>query len=522
MIRPLFLWLGALLSAAIGQTIAAVPNAERPNILFFLVDDMGVFDTVVPFVHDAAGKPVSSPLQHRYRTPNMERLAANGVRFSNARAFSVCTPTRTAIISGQHPARLQITTWTHPKQGRDTGEVSGGELRGPAWRTGGLDPAMLTLPRLLQSAGYHTIHCGKAHFGPDDSPAGDPRNLGFAVNIGGYGGGGPGSYWGEKNFSAAWRNGGHDWDIPGLGKYHGRKTFLTEALTLELTDALTAAVREEKGPFFAHMSHYAVHAPFEADERFSANYPELTGMPLAFATLIEGMDKSLGDLLGTLESLGVASKTLVVFYSDNGSDGPPNLPLRGKKGTRFDGGSRVPMIVAWAKPDPAEPLQKQWPVLPGAIEDDLVTPMDFLPTLARVAGAVLPENIPFDGHDLGPYLRGMPGTHRPQRFALHFPHGRHNNELFTTLVDGSWKLIYQHAERDWQLTNIALDPTEKRNMAAERPELALAMARKMIEGLDEMKAQWPVDRKSGEAVKPDLSELEAALKARTAQPSPGG
>jgi arylsulfatase A-like enzyme len=520
MIRSLFLCLFASLSPASAQASVPPPNETRPNILFFLVDDLGVFDTSVPFLHDVAGQPRSSPLQQRYRTPNMERLAANGMRFCNARAFSVCTPTRAAILSGKHPARLHITTWTHPKQSRDTGEVSDGGLSSPAWRTGGMDPVWLTLPRLLQSAGYHTIHCGKAHFGPDDSPAGDPRRLGFDLNIGGFGGGGPGSYWGGKNYSAAWRKGGRDWDVPGLEKYHGTDTFLTEALTLELTAALTATVEEGKGPFFAHMSHYAVHAPFEADERFTANYPELEGMPLAFATLVEGMDKSLGDLLDTLDTLGVATKTLVVFYSDNGSDGPPNVPLRGKKGTRFDGGSRVPMIVAWASPDPAEPLQRQWPVLPGTIEDDLVTPMDFLPTLARIAGVTPPQDSTLDGHDLNPYLSGTPGTHRPQRFAVHFPHGRHNNELFTTWTDGSWKLIYQHAEREWQLTNVAFDPGEQRNMVAERPQLALAMARRMIDHLDGMKAQWPIEISSGQPLKPDLTPLEAALKSKDGQPPP--
>jgi arylsulfatase A-like enzyme len=488
--------------------VSCVRGDTRPNILFFLVDDMGVFDTSVAFLHDAAERPIESPLQRRYRTPNMERLAATGMRFANARAFSVCTPTRASILTGQHAARLRITTWTHPKDARDTGEIARDGLRGPAWRTSGMDPAWPTLPRMLGRAGYRTIHVGKAHFGPDDSPAGDPLRAGFAVNIGGYGGGGPGSYWGRKNYSAAWRNGGHDWDVPGLEKHHGTDTFLTEALTRELCAILTRARKDGDAPFFAHMSHYAVHAPFEADERFTANYPDLDGMPLAFATLVEGMDKSLGDLLDTLENLGIASKTLVVFYSDNGSDGPPNIPLRGKKGTHFDGGSRVPLIISWAKPDPAESLQSEWPIRPGFIEDDLVTPMDFLPTLARIAGVVPPEGAPIDGHDLGPYLRGTPGTHRPQQFAVHFPHGRHNSELFTTWVDGRWKLIYQYASRDWQLIDVVADPGEQRNVVAGHPQQALAMARAMIEHLDAMAAQWPLDKESGRPVKPDLSPLE--------------
>ena len=499
--------LPAATAAGAESAPAAAPAAERPNLLFFLVDDMGVFDTSVPFLHDAAGKPVESPLQQRYRTPHMQRLAAAGMRFSNARAFSVCTPTRAAILSGQHPARLHITTWTHPKQSSDTGEVARDGLTGPAWRTAGMDPAWPTLPRLLQAAGYHTIHCGKAHFGPDDSPAGNPLALGFARNIGGYGGGGPGSYWGEKNYSAAWRNGSHDWDVPGLEAYHGTDTFLTEALTRELSKAISSTVEAGQGPFFAHMSHYAVHSPFEADPRFVANYPDLKGMPLAFATLVEGMDQSLGDLLDTLDTLGIAGKTLVVFTSDNGSDGPPNLPLRGKKGTRYDGGSRVPMIVAWARPDPAEPLQRQWPVLAGAVEHDLVTPMDFLPTLARIAGAELPPDAVIDGHDLSPYLRGTPGSHRPQSFALHFPHGRHNDELFTTWVHDGWKIYYEHRSGAWSLCDLATDPYEQQDVLARHPDTALRLAREMIGHLEAMKVQWPLDRETRQPRPPSLAPL---------------
>lgn len=497
----------------------AVPSsaADRPNILFFLVDDMGITDTSVEFLHDPAGRPLDAPLSRRYRTPNMERLAAEGRRFDQARAFSVCTPTRAAILTGQHPARLHITTWTHPRKSVDTGGFDQAGLTSPRWRVGGLDPALPTLPRILAAAGYRTIHCGKAHFGPDDSTAGDPCRLGFDLNIAGYGGGAPGSYWGEKNYSAAWRGRGHDWDVPGLQKYHGTDTFLTEALTRELSAAVTTAVSDDR-PFFAYMSHYAVHAPFEADTRFADHYPDLKGKDLAFATLVEGMDKSLGDLLDHLDQLGVAEKTLVVFFSDNGSDGPPNLPLRGKKGTRFEGSSRVPMIVAWARPDPSEPLQQRFPVPAGTHDDRLVTPQDFLPTLARIAGVKPPAKL--DGHDLSASFQGIPGTHRPPRFLLHFPHGRHFNTLFSTWIDGDWKLIHQYADRSWQLTNTAFDIGEQRNLLVEMPELAMAMAKDMTARLDALGAQLPLDKRTGQPVRPDFSAIRRALEEKSAIPKP--
>jgi arylsulfatase A-like enzyme len=325
--------------------------------------------------------------------------------------------------------------------------------------------------------------------------------LGFGVNIAGYGGGGPGSYWGEKNFSAAWRNGSHDWDVPHLEKYHGTDTFLTEALTLELNRAITAAVAAGR-PFFAHMSHYAVHAPFETDARFAGNYPDLAGMPLAFATLIEGMDQSLGDLIAHLEGLGVAETTLVVFYSDNGSDGPPNLPLRGKKGTRFEGSARVPMIVGWAKSDPKHPLQQDFPVPPGSECDSFIVPADFLPTLTAVAGVAIPDDLVLDGHDLRAAITGQPGAAGPSEFLVHFPHGRHNHTLYTTWTDGDWKLIYQYVPRAWQLVNLRVDPTEQHNQIEAHPDVALAMARRMLEILEARVALFPLDPTTGRSVKP--------------------
>ena len=270
---------------------------KRPNILFFLVDDMGIGDTSVPFLY-RDGEAQKIKLNDLYRTPNMAKLAESGRIFTNAYSYSVCSPTRISLMTGQAAPRHRVTTWTHPKQSSiDTGLVKTGKIRSPAnWRVTGLDRSLPLLPRLMQQAGYRTLFAGKAHFGPDDTPSGDPTNLGFDVNIAGFGGGGPGSYWGKYNYSANHRTGKHVWDVPGLEKYHGTDFFLTEAITLEMNQAIEAAVNSGKS-FFAYMSHYAVHAPWQyPDARFIKNYPTLKGHGLAFATLVEGMDKSLGDL----------------------------------------------------------------------------------------------------------------------------------------------------------------------------------------------------------------------------------
>lgn len=491
------LWLSAPLSAA----------ADRPNILFFLVDDMGIGDTSVPFLY-RDGKPQKIPLNDLYRTPNMEKLASNGRLFTNAYSYSVCSPTRISLMTGQEAPRHRVTTWTHPKQSSiDTGLVKSKKVKSPAgWRVTGIDRSLPLLPRLMKQAGYRTLFAGKAHFGPDDTPSGDPTNLGFDLNIAGFGGGGPGSYWGKYNYSANHRTGAHVWDVPGLEKYHGTDTFLTEAITLEMNQAIEDAVQLGE-PFFAYMSHYAVHAPWQyPDARFSENYPNLKGNGLAFSTLVEGMDKSLGDMIQKLDELGVAEKTLIIFFSDNGSAWSADGPFRDKKGSRFEGGLRVPLIVAWAKPNPQNPIQTEFAIPANSVEHDVVTCVDMMPTLLSIAGAKLPDEAIIDGYDISPYFTGMPGTHRPQEFLTHFPH-RHRNTLFSTYRQQEWKIIYSYASEEWELYNLKVDPLERVNLVKKEPERAMTLAKKLIEKLDAQQAMYPVSIQDEREVKPNLGTL---------------
>jgi len=488
-------------------TSTALWAEERPNILFFLVDDMGIGDTSVPFLYKD-GKPQKIGLNTLYRTPNMEKLAENGRLFTQAYSYSVCSPTRISLMTGQAAARHGVTTWTHPKESSiDTGLVKTGTIKSPSdWRITGIDRSLPLLPRLMKKAGYRTLFAGKAHFGPDDTPSGDPTNLGFDVNIAGFGGGGPGSYWGKYNYSANHRTNKHVWDVPGLEKYHGTDTFLSEAITLEMNQAIEGSVKAGK-PFFAYMSHYAVHAPWlYPDARFTKNYPKLKGDGLAFATLVEGMDKSLGDMIQKLNDLGVAEETLVIFFSDNGSAFNSNGPLRDKKGSRFEGGVRVPLIVSWAKRNPKNPMQKNLDIPANSVAHDVVTCVDMMPTMLEIAGAKIPDDAVIDGFDISPYFTGTEGAHRPQEFLTHFPH-RHRNTLFSTYRQKDWKIIYSYASETWELYNLKDDPFEKTNVVGNRPELALTLAKKMVKKLDSQKAMYPVSISSGEDVKPNLSTL---------------
>lgn len=489
--------------------VCSAPARERPNILFFLVDDMGIEDTSVPFAYDSEGKPIITRTNKLYRTPNMEKLAASGITFTQAYAYSICSPTRVSLVTGQAAPRHRVTQWTHPKTYKsEPGNARTKTIKSPKWNTKGVPLDVPLLPKLIQQAGYRTLFAGKAHFGPDDTPMGDPKNLGFDVSIAGFGGGGPGSYYGSFNYSADHRNGGHDWDIPDLEKYHGTDTFLTEAITLEMNAAIAESVAAKK-PFFSYMSHYALHVPFlYPDLRFTKNYPTLKGDALAHATLIEGMDKSLGDMISNLTELGVAEDTLVVFYSDNGSVSPLGTSsLRGQKGTRFEGGTRVPLIVSWAKVNPNNELQQKYPIHGGALEGDIVTCLDIMPTLLALTGTKAPANTTLDGANISGYIAGKSKPRRPQSFLCHFPHS-HYNSLFSTYRSGDFKIIYNYADQQWELYNLREDGKEEHNLISSKPDLARSLAKAMILELDSQNALYPVDIKTDEPVKPDLRSIK--------------
>ena len=319
MTKYLLLMITSLTSLACGHlavTPSAVPaTAGKPNVVVFLVDDMGIMDTSVPMLTDDQGQPKRYPLNDWYRTPAMERLAARGIRFSQFYAQSVCSPTRISIMTGQNATRHRATNWINPA--RDNAGPHGP----PAWNWAGLGKGDITLPGLLRQGGYRTIHIGKAHFGPNGKDGAEPLNLGFDINIGGAAFGAPGSYYAEQNYGLGTKRARNA--VPHLDQYHGGHTFLTEALTIEAGKQVAAAVASGQ-PFFLHFSHYAVHTPFESDPRFAAHYTDAGKSPpaQAFATLIEGMDQSLNDLLDQLEELGIAEDTLVIFLGDNGSDAP--------------------------------------------------------------------------------------------------------------------------------------------------------------------------------------------------------
>ncbi|MBI5801312.1 MAG: sulfatase [Verrucomicrobia bacterium] len=510
--RSLHFILAALL--LLGAFAHAAP--AQPNIVIMLVDDMGVMDTSLPFLTDDAGKPKRYPLNDYYRTPNMERLAAGGIRFNNFCAMSVCSPTRISIMTGQNAARHRTTNWINPDNN------NAGPKGPPDWNWQGLKKGDVTLPRLMQAAGYRTIHVGKGHFGPREFEGANPQTIGFDINVAGGSIGAPGSYYGKQNFGnavdgKAKKKAGNA--VPGLEKYHGRDIFLTEALTLEANAHVADAVKADK-PFFLYFATYAVHAPFNSDPRFAAHYKD-SGKPAnaqAFATLIEGMDKALGDVLDHLDKLGVAENTLFLFLGDNGSDAPLGhehavacaAPLRGRKGSHYEGGMRVPFIAAWAKPNADNAFQKRLPIAVGAIQSQQAAVYDIFPTILALTGKSAPANHPVDGARLDTLLTGKRDASREEIFLMHYPHSPHRTDYFTTYRNGDWKVIYHYFPTEvsenshYQLYNLKADPFEQKNLAASEPKELRRLMQGLIGGLENQHAVYPVDKDSKQPLKPKL------------------
>ena len=449
--------------------------ATSPNIVFFVVDDMGPQDTSVPFNVDTNGNPVAYNFNSYYVTPNMESLAADGMRFTTAYAHSVCSPTRTGIMTGQNSARHAVTDYLRGLNSDDPIN----------WRNTGMNESEVTLMKLFQAGDYRTIHAGKAHFA---NSAVDIHNLGFDVNI-------AGGHWGQP--PAGYINAGTAYGgLPGLEAYDGSSMFLTKALSIEANQAIEDAV-VDGDPFLLYMSFYAVHTPYATNPDATGDYSAaVNSYHTMFATMVEGMDIAVGSIRQKLVDLGVAENTLVIFIGDNGTTSPAcniNLlpdapfsdwPMRGKKGARWEGGIRVPMIAAWAAANTNNAFQQATPILANSIETDIVTSWDIPVTLLNIAGLPGDPDFGQDRHDLSPYFAGTPGgPHRPQEVLIHFPHN-HNNDYFSLLRQGDMKLIYNYQNNTHQLFNLADDPTESVDLAASQPETLTRMTRALAQRLD--------------------------------------
>jgi arylsulfatase A-like enzyme len=477
-------------------------SLTKPNIIVFLVDDMGWQDTSVPFWTEI------TPLNRLYHTPSMEKLASEGMKFTQAYANCVCSPSRISLLTGMNAARHRVTNWTLYRN--TPVDIDDDQLDFPGWNVNGMQPVdsipqsvyVTALPQILKNNGWFTIHCGKAHFGAMNTPAANPCSLGFDVNIAGHAAGAPGSYLGEENFGNA-EKGAYTlpWGVPGLEKYHGDSIFLTEVLTREAIGAMEKALAIKK-PFFLYMAHYAVHIPLAADRRF---YPKYKAMGLEepearYASMLEGMDKSLGDLMKWLDQKGISENTIILFMSDNGGlsaharGGQPhvhNAPLNSGKGSAYEGGIREPMIVKW----PGK-------VKPASICNDYLIIEDFFSTILELAGITKYITVqPIDGISFVSLLKQAGSTSDTRELYWHFPNkwGADGPGIGTTstIRSGNWKLIYWYKDQKFELFNLKDDIGEKNNLTAKQPELVRNLAEKLGKYLRLVKAQRPLLKSTG-------------------------
>ena len=466
---------------------------SQANIVLFYVDDMGWQDCSLPF------HSVETRLNRIYHTPNMEVLASEGMKFTQAYAYAVCSPSRISLMTGMNAARHQVTNWTLRKN--TSPDPKHKEISPPQWNMNGMTlgediPLTVqahTLPQLLKEAGYRTIHAGKAHFGAVGTPGENPLNLGFDVNIAGHAAGGPGSYLGKYNFSAAWRDGDRIWDVPGLEKYHGKDVFLTEALTREASAEIERALEDSK-PFYLYLSHYAIHAPWEKDERFYEKYTngELSDFETVYASMIEGMDQSLGDIMHLLKEKGEWENTILIFMSDNGqpSQATLNKPLRGHKLLPYEGGIRVPLIVYW-------PGQVQ----AGSVSSQYVMVEDLFPTILEMAGVAYEGKVSqvIDGLSFVPFLKDAELREEERSLFWHFPH-TYDQFPYSAVRKGDWKLIYRHLDQSLELYNLEMDLSETRNLAGEELAIRGELATLLSDYLRKVEAGMPVLSKNNKPV----------------------
>lgn len=501
--------------SAIASVSVWSQTTAHPNIIMFLVDDMGWQDTSVPFYNDEL-----TPLNKRFVTPNMEWMAQMGVRFTEAYACAVSSPTRCSLMSGMNASRHRVTNWTL-ELNEKTDEPSD-MITLPEWNYNGIQPdstegkinnstAITSLPQILRENGYWTIHCGKAHFGARTTPGANPINMGFDVNIAGGANGAPGSYLGTKNFGE-----GSRFAVQGLEKYYGQDIFITEALTREALTEMEKAVKMNK-PFYLYMSHYAVHTPYDDDKRFSDKYrgkydeqlkTGLNENEAKYAALVEGMDKSLGDILDYLQrNPEVAKNTILLFMSDNGGQGLSNVrqgvanrdqnyPARGGKGSAFMGGVREPMMVYWpgvTKPDTEC--------------DQRVIIEDFYPTILEMAGVKkYKTHQVVDGVSFTDVLMN-PEKRKDRVLVWHFPNlwGESQNlkegyGAYSAIMKGDYHLIYTWETRQLRLYNVKEDIGEQHDLAQAMPDKVKELAAELSDYLRERDAQRPSLKATGEVI----------------------
>ncbi len=444
---------------ALLRSSSGAPIKARPNIIFIMIDDLGWMD-----LHCQGNE--------RLDTPNIDRLARQGMRFTDAYAAApVCSPTRAANMTGLSPARLGLTNHIPDRIGF---QPDNAVLRS-AKTLDYLPLNHVTIAERLKETGYATAFMGKWHLSGKSGRGGkgevkyEPQWQGFDINIGGCSYGGPPTYFDPYRI----------YNLPPRRK--------GEYLPDRLSDEAMKFIRSNRNkPFFLALWNYTVHWPMEAPADLIEKYKDRIGPGIKdarYAAMIEAMDAAMGRLFALLDELKLAENTLVIFTSDNGgfSGVADNRPLRDGKGTLYEGGIRIPLIVRW----------------PGAVPENTTcqTPVigtDFYPTLLEAAGLSPGPGKTLDGESIMPLLT-QNGRMKRKSIFFHYPNyaWHKSNRLGAVVRRGDYKLIERYDDGSVELYNLAEDISEKKDLAGQLPERAAKMKTRLDAWLKETGAQMP-------------------------------
>ncbi len=450
---------------------------ERPNIILFVVDDLGWTD-------------LSSYGSDLYQTPNVDNLLANGVKFTNAYAScTVCSPSRASLMTGKYPARLHCTDWISGHQ------KPFAKMAVPNW-TEQVSLEEVTLAEALKANGYQTIHLGKWHLGESEELW--PEHQGFDVNIGGWSKGAP-----QK------KNNGNGYFSPYANPRleNGLKgEYLTERLTDEALDYLENT-KDSQIPFFMNFWFYNVHTPLQAKKEKVEKYneliqPEANHKNPTYAAMIEHMDDAIGSIVQKLKQQDKLDNTIIIFTSDNGGlignyrlkeKVTSNKPLKSGKGDMYEGGVRVPFVVQWLNKIPK-----------GKIVEEPLMSIDVYPTVLELTSNNEKQNIGIDGVDFSKVLLEETKINRPAIF-WHYPHYHlEGAKPYSAVRKGDWKLI-QIFERDTlELYNLKDDIGETMNLINANPIKAKELLLDLNTWRVEVNAQMP---KPNTNFNPDFEEV---------------
>jgi len=450
-------------------------SEPKPNVLFILADDLGYHD-------------LSCMDSEYYETPNIDRIAHEGMIFTNGyAACQVCSPSRASIMTGQFPARHGITDWIGARTGEEWRKQGRFNKLLPPEYVHNLPSEYITLPEALKEAGYKTFFAGKWHLGDEGSW---PEDHGFDINKGGWDRGGP-----VGGFYAPWEN-------PRLPSGPDGES-LTMRLAHETAEFMKA---HQDTSFFAFLSFYAVHAPLQTtQEKWTKYRQKAEEMGIAetsfemghflpirqvqdnpvYAGLVETMDDAVGVVLNALEELGLADNTIVIFTSDNGgvsagdAFATSNLPLRGGKGYQFEGGIREPYFI-----------KMPGLIKAGSTSDVPVSGTDFYPTILDLIGEKQLPHEHADGISLLPVIQGKAMEERP--LIWHYPHyGNQGGEPSSIIRLGEWKLIHYYEDGREELYNLSTDPEETTDLSGENSALAKQLSEQLFAFLNEVGARFP-------------------------------